>query len=114
MLAQKLLTLAAGVINKPSGVMVGRWPRAAAALGRQSIEAALADFWRKNEPSLAESSYRAQLLSLPVYHNDPQLAREVSSAWGQLSRACHYHPYELPPTQQELQYLLGVVSRFVA
>jgi hypothetical protein len=108
------LQLAVATINKPTGVMVGRWPRAAAGLGRQSIEFALKDYWAKVEPSLAEASTRAQLLSLAVYHEDEKLAESVASAWSALSRACHYHPYELPPTEPELRALLGVAHRFAA
>lgn len=107
-----LLQLADGVISKPTGVMVGRWPRAAASLGRQSIEASLADYWQRIEPTIANTSMRAQLLALPVYLHDERLGRDVSSAWHQLPRACHYHPYELPPTEPELRHLLAVARRF--
>jgi len=109
-----LLQLAVGTINKPTGVMVGLWPRAAAALGRQALEASLQTFWQRHEPSVADCSQRAQLLALPVYHDDPRLAREVGSVWNSLSRACHYHAYELPPTQSELQAMLSVAQRFAA
>lgn len=114
-LSAKLLTLADGVMENSTGVMVSRWPRATAAVGRQAIEAALDEFWQANEPSMVGlRSKRAQLLSLQVYHPDIWLAREVSSAWAQLSRACHFHPYELPPTEVELRILLDVARRFAS
>ena len=106
------LKLAVQTINAPSGVMVGRWPRAAAGLGRQSIEFALEDFFTKVESSLVEASTRAQLLSLVVYHSDEKLAEDVSSAWSSLSSACHYHPYDLPPTEPELRHWLNVAHKF--
>ena len=114
MLAPKLLQLADGVMRNPQGIMVDRWPRAAAALGRQAIEDAMKAFWLQTEPSIADASMRAQLLSLPVYFADEEMAELVSSTWAALSRACHYHPYELPPTQEELDGLLSVARRLVA
>ena len=114
MLAPKLLQLADGIMKRPDGIMVDRWPRAAAALGRQAMEDAMHAFWQKTEPSIADASMRAQLLSLPVYFPDEAMAESVSSTWAALSRACHYHPYELPPTQAELDELLIVAKRFAA
>ena len=114
MLASNLLLLADGIMRKPTGIMVDRWPRAAAALGRQAIEDAMTVYWRKTEPSIARATMRAQLLSLPVYFPDEQLAESISSTWAALSRACHYHPYELPPTESELQHLLAIAKAFTA
>ena len=114
MLAPNLLKLAHVIMTKPEGIMVDRWPRAAAALGRQAIEDAMNAFWKQTEPAIADASMRAQLLSLPVYFPDEAMAESVSSTWAALSRACHYHPYELPPTQTELEGLLGIVTRFTA
>lgn len=114
MLAPKLLQLANGIMKRPDGIMVDRWPRAVAALGRQAIEDAMHAFWQGTEPSIADASMRAQLLSLSVYFPDEAMAESVSSTWASLSRACHYHPYELPPTQAELEALLSVAKRFAA
>ncbi len=44
---------------------------------------------------------------------DEELAERVSYAWAGLSRACHQHPYELPPTSSELLGWLGTVEQFV-
>ena len=46
---------------------------------------------------------RAQLAALPVYLRDPDLAGRVSYSWWALTRASHYHHYELPPTAAELE-----------
>lgn len=107
-----LLQLADGMVRKPTAVMVGRWPRAAASLGRQSIEASLDAYWKRVEPTIGDSSMRAQLLALPIYLDDERLAHDVVSAWYRLSRACHYHPYELPPTEPELHEMLSIAFRF--
>lgn len=112
--ASELLHLAAGAMGKTDGVMVGRWPRTAAALGRQAIEAALSGYWQRVEPSVAASSMRAQLLCLPTYAGDGPLAGELASAWASLSAACHYHPYDLPPSESELRAWLTAAARFDA
>ena len=111
-LAGQLLTLAAQTLGKTEGVMVGRWPRTAAVLGRQAIEASLADYWGVTEPSIAGVSNRAQFLSLPVYLGDDDLAGRVRQAWASLSRASHYRSYELAPTESELRVWLGTAKTF--
>lgn len=39
-------------------------------------------------------------------------SERVSFAWSALTRGCHQHPYELPPTSAELQGLLRIVEDF--
>ena len=56
---------------------------------------------------------KAQLLCLPHYLGDEELAERASYAWAGLSRACHQHPYELPPTSAELLGWLGTVEELV-
>lgn len=78
------------------------WPRAAAVLARQSIEMALDSLWQLRVPGMQYTSARCQLLCLPTYLGDVELAERTSAAHGALSRALHHHPYELAPTHQEL------------
>ena len=40
--------------------------------------------------------------------------RTWRSEWAGLSRACHQHPYELPPTSSELLGWLATVEALVA
>ena len=79
------------------------------------LEGALDDLWRRRAPGLELCSARAQLLCLPSYlHGAEDLAERVSYAWAGLSRACHQHVYELPPTSSELIAWIEVVEQFVA
>lgn len=55
----------------------------------------------------------AQLLCLPTYLG-AEPARETSWTWWSLTRACHHHPYELPPTGAELELLFGSVERVLS
>jgi hypothetical protein len=92
----------------------GIWPRATALLARQALESALDDLWRLRAPGLEQCSVRAQLLCLPYYlSGDDKLPERVAYTWVGLSRAVHFHPYELPPTSSELLAWLTTVAQLV-
>lgn len=96
-----LLELADQLLSEPIPSMEGRWPRAVAILTRQALEMSLDRLWARVSPPMSAASMRAQLLCLPQYM-DPALAALTSVAWAELSRACHQHAYDLPPTADEL------------
>lgn len=100
--AAPILAAAQHFLQTTDAATAGLWPRATALLARQAIEAALADLWSVRFPGMENCSYRAQLLCLGYYLGDERLAEQTSYAWACLSRACHQHPYELPPTSNEL------------
>lgn len=108
------LAAARNLMERTDAATAGLWPRASALLARQSLEGALDDFWRVRAAGVEACSRKAQLLCLPHYLQDETLAEQVSYAWMGLSRACHQHPYELPPTASELQSFLHVVEQFLA
>ncbi len=97
----EVVAAARNLMERTDPSTAGLWPRATALLARQALESALDDFWKVRE----QCSMKAQLLCLPYYLQAPSpksqaddLAQRVSYAWAGLSRACHQHPYELPPT----------------
>jgi hypothetical protein len=94
------------------GAMPTTWPRAVAFLGRQALEEAMDDFWRAAAPGVQQASRHAQLLCLGAYISDAQAVSRTRYAWSALSRACHHHAYELPPTAAELEDLLEAVGAF--
>lgn len=96
-----LLAAATQLMQRPMPGTRGAWPRVSAFLIRFALELALDEMWRRVEPTLATCPMRAQLLCLPQYA-DLEVARHARSTWSELSRACHYHTYELPPTAAEL------------
>ena len=55
---------------------------------------------------------RSQLLCLTAYL-DPGTARRAAYLFAALSRACHYHPYELAPTAAELTGWLDQAAQIV-
>lgn len=56
---------------------------------------------------------RAQLGCLDVYLEPTSPARDVAFTWHALSRATHHHPYDLDPTREELDSLIGAAERLV-
>lgn len=64
-------------------------------------------------PGLQETSARCQLICLHELMKDRELANVADHAWWSLSRACHYHPYELAPTAGELRQWINSVGSFV-
>ncbi len=84
---------------------------AAVLLIRQALETALEQLWGRKAPGLEGCSSRAQLVSLPFFLDDHDLAGEVVYCWYRLSRACHHDEYDLPPTLEEVHYLSGIVAR---
>jgi hypothetical protein len=109
-----LLTVARNLLERADPATAGLWPRATALLTRQVLEDTLDSLWRLRAPGLEQCSTRAQLLCLPFYLNDEELAERVCYAWAGLSRACHQHPYELPPTSSELLGWLAAVEQLAA
>ena len=56
---------------------------------------------------------RTQLLCLESSLGDGSLARRGHAAWSALSRATHYHAYELAPTREELLALCEDVEAVI-
>lgn len=105
-----LLASARVVIERRHRATRGVWPKAAALLGRQALESAI----RQQIPEIADASGRARNVCLPALLGDRKLARDLIQSWGALSRATHYHAYDLPPTADELERWLEPVDRLIA
>lgn len=109
--AQRLVA-AARTMLRPDRFTAGLWPRGAALLTRQALESALDELWLRRAPEIAQASARAQLLCLRSYVRQDDIAERVTYVWSALSRACHHHAYELPPTAPELEAWIGTVEQF--
>ena len=112
---EELLTAARHLIGRPDAATAGVWPRAAAFVARQALEAAMAALWAANPQAagLSGSSMRSQMLCLTAYLGQDTATRAayLSAA---LSRACHYHSYDLAPTAAELTGWLEDTTRLIA
>ena len=91
------------LLDNSNAATAGVWPRAAALLARQALEVALKTYWSAKASGTEDTSMRAQLLCLEATLGGDEVARRAHGAWGALSRACHYHAYELAPTSEELR-----------
>lgn len=111
--ARELLGVARSLLERSSDDTQGLWPRAAVLLARQSLEVALKTYWSAKAPGLEECSTRAQLLCLGTYAGNDPMAGRANQVWSALSRAAHFHPYELSPTRDELLLWLDTVQEVV-
>lgn len=111
--ARELLAFVDDLLGRAATGTAGRWPRASALLTRQALETALVFYWTKQAPGVEDCSGRAQFLCLGRYLGDESLAQRAHAAWSALSRACHHHVYDLPPTREELQAWRDVVADVV-
>ncbi len=107
---EDLLDAAKGLLSRPDANAKGIWPRAAAHLCRQALEASLAQWWTKRLPGMETTSMRAQLVCLPTYLTTDGLAGQVAYTWSGLSNACHHHVYELAPSATELAAWLDIAT----
>jgi hypothetical protein len=109
--AHDLVGAARDLIRIDDPRTAGLWPRGAAILARQSVEASMEDLWRLRSPGMRRMTARCQLLCLGDFIHDPELAGRVSVTWHGLSRACHVRVYELPPSLEELHSWLDCAWR---
>ncbi len=114
MTPEELLAAARRLIERPDAATAGVWPRAAALLARQALELAMSALWAANPQAtgLSGSSMRSQMLCLTAYL-DQDTATRVAYLSAALSRACHYHSYELAPTATELTRWLDEATDLV-
>jgi hypothetical protein len=111
--APDLLNMADGLLRRAEPATAGLWPRAAALLALQALEASVERLWERQTLEFAGCSMRTQLICLRSYLEDAPLAARTGHAWSALSRACHHHPYELAPTAGELQSWFCVVRELI-
>jgi hypothetical protein len=109
----ELLAMARQLLARASPETAGLWPRAAALLGRQALETSLDGYWSARRMPLESCPTLQQLICLREYLGDADLAGRVHHAWSALSRACHHHPYDLPPSAGELEAWLETVERWL-
>ena len=110
--AATVLALARGTLDL--GELAGEMrPRAAAILTRQALEQAVGDALRAEGADPRQLAFRTQLEVLG--HLRPRDARpaDAAFAWAALSRATHYHGYELPPTREALDDWMALAARAI-
>jgi hypothetical protein len=109
-----LLAAARRLLDRPDAKTAAIWPRAAALLARQALEQGLDQFWRGKGLRLDGLATKPQLICLPAYLADRDLAAKANAAWSNLTQACHHHPYELGVSGEEVKAWLEAVAEVVA
>jgi hypothetical protein len=114
MTPKELLESARDLMQRSGASLDGIWPRAAALLARQALEAAMAELWAGHPQAvgLSAATMRSQELCLTAYL-DLATASRVTYLLAALSQACHYHSYELAPTAAELASWLDQAAQLV-
>ncbi len=107
--AHRLVSAARDLTRVEAEATAGLWPRAAALLARQALEAAMARLWSVTAPGLERTSLRCQVLCVGGLLNDAGLGGRVAVTWNVLSEACHHQVYELAPTAAELNRAMETV-----
>ena len=108
----ELVAAARTVLDRPDALPGPAWARSTALLARQALEAALAEFWRREVPDEVTGSFTTQLLCLRSYV-PTEVATGAFEAWAALSTACHHHAYDLAPTAAELHNWVDAVATLV-
>ena len=110
----ELLAGARDLIERPDATTAGVWPRTAALLARQALEAAVDDQWALDSETagMDRATMRSQLICLPSYA-DEAVARQIAFTYAALTGACHFHPYELAPTATELSRWISDVEKLL-
>lgn len=78
------------------------WRRGAAFALRAALEGSVAAFLGAARPRATSQSMRAQLLCLRAYV-DGETARSAYTTWKLLCLGCHYHQYDLGPTEEQVR-----------
>lgn len=106
-----LLNEAQRLVEEAPAGTVSAWPRAAALLARQELEASLETFWGETVLGMTRAPARARMSCLRFYLHDEPLAADLTYTWTALTRATHHHPYELDPTRAEVLSLIEATRR---
>lgn len=98
-----LLRAALALLDVPEPDTDTVWPRAAAVLIRQAIEATLDAYWKTRLPAMRYASVAEQWLALPAYLGHAPAIPAAEYAWSALSEACHHRAYDVGLTETELR-----------
>lgn len=98
---QLLVTADRLLSDAPAAMAAGRYRGAAFAL-RTALEATVSDVLLQAPTGIRHGSTRAKFLCLRSC-TEAQTARRAKAVWGLLCLGCHYHQYEIGPTEDQLQ-----------
>ena len=104
------------LLHQPQSLK-GAWLRGVVFPIRGVLEKEVDRFWEATFDGMKGANRSTKFICLKHLARDrciamkDELAGEVYSAWKTLSRACHYHGYDLTPTVSELKLWIDQVER---
>ena len=104
---RELVMLARDLLHRRYRGLESVWPRAIAMLARRALESSIETYLFGS--ASVRTPFTTQLIVLET-RIPPDIARRASITWAGLSRVCHYHGYELPPTTDELRSWIDEVD----
>lgn len=107
-----MLSAARVLLDEPVEELAGSWPRGAAVLTRQAIEATVSYYWQRTVPDMQWATSADRWSALPTYLGDDHSIAEAHYAWSALSEVCHHRGYDLGLTETELRRHLDAASAF--
>lgn len=96
------LAAADALLAPAATTAAGARNRAAAFLLRMALEEALRRYWDRVCPDINRCGAHMRSLCLEFY-GGAGISGPWSACWNALSRACHYHGYDLTPSAVELR-----------
>ena len=109
----QMLAMARQVLTGDDLHVGGNRSVVAAVLARRALEGTLDEFWDTHLPGMAACSSRVQLITLPFYLGDQDLAAEACYAWSALSASCHHAVNALPVSPNEMAHLVEIVQAVI-
>lgn len=110
MSGQRLLGLAEAVLERTAKTSPALRVRLAAWYTRAALEDFSINLLRPHIGADPESlTMKSRLICLRSLV--PTVGEAASYAWWALSRVCHYHAFELTPTQGEIEHLIALVRQ---
>lgn len=105
----RLLSSAQAILDGTIAMPHHQAPRAAAFLARQGLEDLALVLCVRHGIHSGMETMGARLIVLRE-RVDRTTADKLERAWAGLSRACHHHAFELPPTASEVRGLIELVT----
>ena len=110
--ARDRIALATAVLEGHVPVPEAQRIVAAAQLARMGLEEAVAAILRTHGIDLGRARMSSRLTVLRVLAG-ARTGAVARSAWSGLSRACHRHAFELPPSEPEIRSLVALVRTLI-
>lgn len=107
---EQILDSAQAILDGKTMMPKTRAPRASAMLARQALEDAVRDLCDLAGADVGRATMRSRLIIIRVLLGSG-VADLAETAWAGLTRACHHHAYELAPNADEVDHLIGLVSK---